>query len=138
MDAPVSVIALRPGNVSILRPAEQVFDDMLAGWAGQQSSRLLGAGTIRARASQVRRFVDFCGTYPWDWTVADVEEWTTHLLSGQRPLAHSSIRGYQNSVELFCSYLTDARYEWGELCLELFGTHPIQVCHEWEHRDSFF
>lgn len=130
-DKPASVVTLRPDGVSLLRPAEQVFDEMLAGWAVQQSSRLLASGTIQARTAQVRRFTDFSGTHPWGWTVSDVEDWTTELLSGARPLAHSSIRGYQNAVELFCTYLTDARYGWGEVCMELFGTHPIQVCHEW-------
>lgn len=32
---------------------------------------------------------------------------------------------------MFCDYLVDPRYGWGERCLELFGTHPVQVCHEW-------
>lgn len=104
---------LRSGKVALLHPAEQVFEDMLAGWSGQQSSRLLSTKTIRARERHVRRFAEFCGSYPWDWTPGDVEEWTTQLLSGPRPLAPSSIRGYQNAVELFCTYLTDRRYDWG-------------------------
>lgn len=58
---PGSVVALRPGNVSVLRPAEHLFDDMLAGWAAQQSSRLLSrTTTTRTRESQVRRFAGFC------------------------------------------------------------------------------
>ncbi|WP_307816586.1 tyrosine-type recombinase/integrase [Nocardioides limicola] len=130
-EVPGARTTARPGNVALLRPAEQVFEDMLAGWAGQQSSRLLASVTIRARERSVRRFVEFCGTYPWDWTPADVEEWTTQLLSAPRPLAPSSIRGYQNAVELFCTYLTDRRYDWAEQCIALFGTHPTQVCHEW-------
>ncbi|WP_152690523.1 tyrosine-type recombinase/integrase [Jiangella alkaliphila] len=128
---PGSVVSLRPANVAVLRPAEQMFDDMLAGWAGQQSSRLLSPVTIRAREGAVRRFAEFCATLPWEWTATDVEEWTAQLLSGPRPKAPSSIRGYQNAVALFCSYLTDSRYGWAEACLEAFGTHPVQVCHEW-------
>ncbi|MGI3783958.1 MAG: hypothetical protein ACRYG2_24610 [Janthinobacterium lividum] len=27
--------------------------------------------------------------------------------------------------------MADARYTWGERCLELFGTHPVRVYHEW-------
>ena len=34
------------GNVSLLRPAEQFFDEMLAGWSMQQTSRMLAAQTI--------------------------------------------------------------------------------------------
>jgi integrase/recombinase XerC len=117
--------------VSVLRPAEQLFDDMLAGWAGQQSSRLLSSKTIGTREAQVRRFTGFCAASPWEWAASDVEEWTTELLSGPRPLTPSTIRSYQNAVALFCSYLTDARYGWIDRCMELFGTHPVQVCHEW-------
>jgi len=51
-----SVVVLRPGNVSLLRPAEQLVDDMLAGWAGQQSSRLLASRTIHRREAQMHDF----------------------------------------------------------------------------------
>lgn len=128
---PGSVVALRPGNVSVLRPADHLFDDMLAGWAAQQSSRLLSRTTTRTRESQVRRFAGFCSTPPWEWTASDVEEWTSELLSGPRPLTVSTIRGYQNAVALFCSYVTDLRYGWVDQCMAMFGTHPVQVCHEW-------
>ncbi|WP_091969924.1 tyrosine-type recombinase/integrase [Propionibacterium cyclohexanicum] len=128
---PGSVTALRPGNVSLLRPVEQVFDDMLAGWSAQQSSRMLNAKTIGARLVQVRRFAGFCGSLPWEWTPADIEEWTTELVSGDKPCSHGTIRSYQNAVALFCDFLTDRRYGWVERCEELFGTHPVQVCHEW-------
>ena len=126
-----SVTALRAGNVALLRPAEQVFDDMLTGWSAQQVSRMLNPKTIGARLSQVRRFAGFCGSLPWEWSPADVEEWTTELVSGDKPCSHGTIRSYQNAVALFCDYLTDRRYGWIERCEELFGTHPVQVCHEW-------
>jgi integrase/recombinase XerC len=41
---------------------------------------MLATQTIKTRASQVRRFADFSGTPPWEWTPADVEEWTTALV----------------------------------------------------------
>ena len=47
-------------NVSLLRPAEQFFDEMVTGWSAQQTSRMLAVQTIQTRASQVRRFADFC------------------------------------------------------------------------------
>ena len=119
------------GNVSLLRPAEQFFNEMLAGWTAQQTSRMLTAQTIETRASQVRRFADFCNTPPWEWSPADVEEWTTSLVSGPRPLAVSTVRVHQNAVALFCDYLIDHRYGWVDRCVDLFGTHPTQVCHEW-------
>ena len=109
-----SVTALRAGNVALLRPAEQVFDDMLTGWSAQQVSRMLNPKTIGARLSQVRRFAVFCGSLPWEWSPADVEEWTTELVSGDKPCSHGTIRSYQNAVALFCDYLTDRRYGWIE------------------------
>jgi hypothetical protein len=32
---------------------------------------------------------------------------------------------------VFCAYLVDPAYGWGPRCEELFGTHPVQVCFEW-------
>ena len=122
-----SVTALRAGNVALLRPVEQVFDDMLTGWSAQQVSRMLNEDD-RGALSQVRRFAGFCGSLPWEWSPADVEEWTTELVSGDKPCSHGTIRSYQNAVALFCDYLTDRRYGWIERCEELFGTHPVQVC----------
>lgn len=128
---PGSGASLPSGNVTLLRPAEQFFDEMLAGWSAQQTSRMLARQTIKTRASQVRRFADFCNAPPWEWSPTDVEEWTTALVSGSRPLAVSTVRAHQNSVALFCDYLLDHRYGWVDRCMELFDTHPVQVCHEW-------
>ena len=57
-----------------------------------------------------------------------------------RGLAHATIRGDQMCVALFLGYVCDRRYEWLEACEELFGTHPVQVFHEWNttvHRTEF-
>jgi hypothetical protein len=32
---------------------------------------------------------------------------------------------------VFLGYLTDPAYGWDQECRERFGTHPVQVCHEW-------
>ncbi|MCX5112272.1 site-specific integrase [Streptomyces sp. NBC_00378] len=34
-------------------------------------------------------------------------------------------------MRLFCDYATDPAYGWAAECERRFGTHPIQVCHEW-------
>ncbi len=117
--------------VTLLHPEEQVLEAMLAGWATQQRSRLLAPATIEPRVKTVRRFLRFTATYPWQWTAADIEEWTSALLSGRRPKAHSTLRSYQLAVGAFLDYLTDARYGWAAECEGRFGTHPVQVCHEW-------
>lgn len=117
------------GGVSFLHPEDAVLDAMLAGWAAQQHSRVLKASTVENRCLTVRRFVGFSNDYPWTWTPADVEEWTSSLVAAG--LAHSTIRNYQMGVSLFLGYICDARYGWAEVCESRFGTHPVQVFHEW-------
>lgn len=118
-------------GVRHLRPEEAVFEAMVAGFAGQQSGRLLSVVTIAQRDAIVRRFALFTGTWPWQWTASDIEDWTSALRSAPSPRAHSTVRSYQNAVALFMSYLTDRRYRWSEQCEARFGTHPVQICHEW-------
>lgn len=118
-----------PGGVAFLAPEDAVLEAMLEGWAAQQRSRLLAATTIENRSWTVRRLVGFTNEYPWTWTPADAEEWTSSLVG--EGLAHSTIRGYQESVALFVGYLCDGRYGWAGICEERFGTHPTQVFHEW-------
>lgn len=113
-----------------LHPAEAVFEAMLTGWRRQQLSRQLAATTITSRLGLVRRFAQFTGTFPWDWTPGDVEEWATDLRSPPSALAHSTIRSYLAQIAMFCDYLTDPRYGWAEHCEHHFGTHPVQICHE--------
>jgi site-specific recombinase XerD len=126
---PGSARAVLAVGVSFLQPEEAVLTAMLAGWAAQQSSRLLAATTVENRGFTVGRLVAFTNEYPWSWTSADVEEWTSSLVAGG--LAHSTIRGYQMSVALFLAYACDARYGWAQVCEERFGSHPAQVFHEW-------
>jgi site-specific recombinase XerD len=119
-----------PDGLAHLQPEEAVFEAMLTGWARQQTSRQLSITTIEQRDAHVRRFAKFSNDWPWAWTPSDVEDWTASLRSG-RARAHSTVRGYQNAVRLFCDYVTDARYGWAEQCQRRFGTHPVQVLHEW-------
>lgn len=123
------------GGSPLLRPEEQVFEAMLSGWRDQQLSRNLALATVEDRLVLVRRFQRFTGEWPWHWRPADVEEFTAELrgdggqAGGGR--AVSTIRGYQGHVRLFCEYAADPRYEWTAVCQRLFGTHPAQVCFEW-------
>lgn len=119
-----------PSAVVHLHPEEAVFEAMLGGWTAQQTARLLSAGTVESRIATVRRFAEFTGEYPWRWQPVDVEEWTVSLRRGGAR-AHSTLRNYQNTIAMFCDYLIDPRYEWAGECLERFGTHPVQICHEW-------
>lgn len=113
-----------------LHPQPQTFEAMVEGWVAQQAARGLAASTITDRVRLVRRFAAFTNDWPWVWEPADVEEWTMQLRSG-RPVAHSTLRTYQRALALFLGYVTDARYGWPVVCEERFGTHPVQICHEW-------
>ena len=68
--------------------------------------------------------------FPWSWTASDVEDWTSSLLS-RNGHAHATIRSYQGAVACFLDYVVDARYGWAAECEARFGTHPVQICHEW-------
>lgn len=114
-----------------LHPSETVFEAMLTGWERQQRSRMLAIKTVEGRIGLIRRFAAFTGTFPWQWTPSDVEDWASELLSRPRPLSRSTVRIYQSHLALFCDYLTDARYGWAEQCERYFDTHPVQICHEW-------
>jgi len=117
-------------GAALLRPGPATFEAMLAGWRAQQRSRLLAETTVDWRERIVRRFVEFTNEFPWRWTAPDVEELTSTLRSGPGH-AHATIRSYQGALACFLDYLVDARYGWAEECQVRFGTHPVQVCHEW-------
>lgn len=105
---------------------------MLKGWHNQQTSRALAQTTVDTRTKLIRRFADFAGGYPWDWTAADVEDFTTSLTSeGGGRLSPATIRSYHVTIRLFCDYLTDQRYEWVRICRDRFGRMPSQICHDW-------
>lgn len=117
-------------NVVHLDPERAVFDGMLGGWRAQQIARFLKASTIAARERLVRRFADFTGMYPWQWTPAEAEAWISELRSGVKPLRVSTLRGYEIDIKMFCEYITDPRYPWLSECEERFGAAPRQVFHE--------
>lgn len=107
-----------------------MFEAMLEGWRAQQAARFLKASTMKSRDRLVRRFVDFTGLYPWQWTPAEAEAWIAELRSGPNPVRVSTLRGYQVELRLFCEYVSDARYPWVRECAERFGDTPRQIFHE--------
>lgn len=113
---------------------------MVEGWATQMVARGLKRETIEKQTALVRRFAAFTNDYPWRWGPGDLEEFTAMLRSGSSPLAWSTVRSYHNQLGLFLSFVVDPRYRWAAECEERFGTHPVQICHEWNslvHRDEF-
>lgn len=78
--------------------------------------------------ASVGRFTD---SYPWEWLPGDVEDFTTSLFSGPRPLSRSTVRIYHLTLRAFCDFVTDQRYDWVAECRSRFGSVPTQVCFEW-------
>ena len=115
---------------ALLHPERAVFGAMLAGWQAQQCSRSLADTTVLWRERIVRRFAEFTDGFPGTWTAAYVEDWTTSLLS-RRGHSHTTIRSYHGAVACFLDYVVDSRYGWAAECEARFGTHPVQICHEW-------
>ena len=109
-----------------LRPEPALFTAMLEGWRLQQQARLLSEPLIAGRERLVRRFQEFAGAWPWQWTPVQVEEW---IASGG--WAHSTVRSYQGAPAGFLDYVCDERYGWVAECVQRVGARPVQVCHEW-------
>jgi site-specific recombinase XerD len=102
-----------------------LFEAMLGGWASQQRSRRLGESIIGSRERTVRRFGEFTGGWPWEWSPAQLEAWI-----GAGGWAHSTVRSYQGAVAAFLDYVCDPRYGWVSECEQQLGTRPVQICHE--------
>lgn len=118
------------GGLPLLRPEEQVFEAMLDGWRNQQLARNLALSTIEQRMSRLRAFFVHAGTYPWEWLPQHADEWFGDLRS-VRSVAHSTMRSYQDALRSFCAYASDPAYDWTAECEQRFGTHPVQIVHEW-------
>jgi len=97
------------------------LSDVLTGWRQAQLAQNFSPATARRRAVSVLRMGDFVGSYPWQWTVADADDFFGHL-RGARNLAHTTVRAYQTDVKLFLDYATDPAYDCNEHCGRLFGT----------------
>lgn len=120
-----TALALVDGSTAV-RAESVLFEAMLTGWARQQVSRRLGVSIMSSRESAVRRFQGFTGVWPWQWSPAQVEEWTA---SGG--WAHSTVRSYQGALSMFLEYVCDPRYGWVGECEQQVGARPVQICHEW-------
>jgi integrase/recombinase XerC len=108
-----------------LRPEPALFEAMLEGWRRQQAARRLTGPLIEGRVRLVRRFAEFTGAWPWQWTPGQVEQW---IASGG--WAHSTVRSYEGALAVFLGYVCDPRYGWIAECEQQVGARPVQVCHE--------
>jgi integrase/recombinase XerD len=103
------------GSVPVLHPEAQTVDEMLEGWRNQQLCRNLDHDTIAGRARRVERFIEHTNEFPWAWTPTMVEEFFSDLRSVKRR-KQSTVRGYQNALRMFCSYVSDPDYGWDRVC----------------------
>jgi integrase/recombinase XerC len=78
-------------GVSLLRPEDQVFAAMLAGFANQQLARNLARSTVEGWENTVRAFANYVNAFPWQWSPAMVDEWLGDLRS-LREVKRSTIR----------------------------------------------
>lgn len=117
-------------GVALLRPEEQILEAMISGWRNQQLARNLALSTIDKRERSLRAFGEHAGAFPWEWMPQHADEWFADLRA-VRGCSHSTLRSYQDAVRSFCEYVSDPAYEWPSVCEQRFGTHPIQVVHEW-------
>ncbi len=117
-------------GAALLRPDAQLFDAMLAGWTAQQTARRLSPATISSAVGLVRRFQEHTGVFPWEWTPAHLDEWSTDLVAVRR-VAPSTLRTYQQAVRLFLGYVCDPAYGWAAQCESRFGSYPVQISGPW-------
>jgi integrase len=129
LEIPGAAHQVLPDGVAHLDQHDAVFNAMLHGWSVQQQSRQLSDDTIGPRLRVVTRLHEFTNEYPWDWGPASLEDFTAIEFRSKKR-AKSTIRQVQNTIGLFCEYITDIRYDWVAICSQAFNKIPIQICTE--------
>ncbi len=129
-DGVAEVVSLRRGEGAGREAAgDELFAGMLESWLTELTARHLGEDYVKNRASVVGRFRDWCDSDPWHWQPEFMNRWSAELVD--EGLSASTIQSYQGAVRQFCDHVTNPAYEWAQRCVERFGTHPIQICFDW-------
>lgn len=130
-DVPGAAHLVLDPTVSLLHPAEQIFDAMLIGWERNQISRNVSERSIIGNRRLLIRLAQFTNEYPWKWVPADADEFIS-VVKGRRlgRGAGSTIRSYQGEIRRFMSFLVNPIYGWQDLCNRYFGTYPVQIVTE--------
>jgi len=102
------------------------FEEILTGWKRAQFTQNFVESTVKRRLSNVVKFADFTGKYPWEWSPRDADDYFDHL-RGVRLLSQETVRAYQSDIALFGLYATSPHYEWNEMCGRMFGAGMSQV-----------
>lgn len=118
---------LLQSEVVLLRPEESILHAALGGWVMRMESKALTHRYVDNAYNTILRFVRYTNEYPWNWTPADLESWTSELLGRISP---KSVRGLRGHIGRFIDYMTDPDYVWAEVCEKYFNTFPSQICTE--------
>ena len=120
-----------------------IFNKMLHGWDTQMAARNVKQDGREDAIALVRRFAQFCNSYPWDWTPEDFEAWSHHLtgtLENPGSVVFSTLRSYQGAIRRFNDYTTDPNYGWIRMCEARFQRSPAVIVNEYNtvtHTDEF-
>lgn len=125
----IRALEILPTGVALLDPQERVLEAMLQGWKRQQRSRHLKSETVERRLRLVNAVVRSIEKFPWNWTEADFESFSSECLDLGNKV--STLRGKQTEIAMFLDYITDVRYDWPAVCKRLFDVEPRQLCNEW-------
>ena len=120
--------------------AESLSAAMLDGWAHAQLAQGFQQRTANRRERTVKRFIDWSGKYPWQWSQLEADDFSAEL-RGIHHLAPSTVRAIQNDLALFLVSIADPLYPWAQHCSELLGEpfvpiSPRRMAHRQEGPDS--
>ena len=123
--------SLRDPSIQLFRAEERVFEAMVEGWRTQMLAKGSEVSTIKPKLALVKRFQEYTGTYPWEWSPVDYEEFVAEPKSNGEPRAKATMRAYSGTIGEFCSYTTNPAYGWVGYCAATFDDHPAQIVFEW-------
>ncbi|TBN57245.1 site-specific integrase [Glaciihabitans arcticus] len=129
--------ALKVDGLKFLREEEAFFVATLDAWGTQRRSAGRKLATIHQDRSAVENFAKFADRFPWQWTTADMSEYTTARIVGDvdtKAVVHSTIVGMHGAIRRYCNYLLSYGNDWASVCEERFGALPNQVCFDWNTR----
>jgi hypothetical protein len=98
VDATMGQLVYLPAGVAGPDP-DAFMSDVLTGWRRAQLAQNFSPDTARRRVASVLRMGDFVGSYPWQWTAADADDFFGHL-RGVRNLQVMNIHAARAAVPM--------------------------------------
>ncbi|MEA2534443.1 MAG: hypothetical protein QOJ93_2254, partial [Actinomycetota bacterium] len=94
--------------------------------AAPQLARNPKGSTIKDRESHVRRFQCYTNGYPVDVAPRATSRSSPQNCRGCSRPSTLPVRTYQGAIRQFLEYASDLG--WAQVCQQLFGNHPSQIC----------